>query len=193
MACHSVTIGLAIWYFLRICMSPLVSEIGPVFIFSFRIFKWPKLCCFVRYLIDVEGMRPDDAIECKYEGCHCLSLPIKARGGNGRTTLQVLEKVMYMRQYKIPEGKWRVKRKECCLWGWGCGSVAEHLLSVCGTQVWSPAPGEGRARIGMEDGLLPKSLWRNVSAGVSCISLWLVSECELWSAFSARSLPVPLF
>lgn len=79
-------------------------------------------------------MRPDDAIECKYEGCHCLSLPIKAKGGNGRTTLQVLEKVMYMRQYKIPEGKWRAKRKECCLWGWGCGSVAEHLLSV-----WNPS------------------------------------------------------
>lgn len=41
--------------------------------FSFRIYKWPKLCCFVRYLIDVEGMRPDDAIEL-FNRCrgHCL-------------------------------------------------------------------------------------------------------------------------
>lgn len=58
-----------------------------------------------RYLIDVEGMRPDDAIECKYEGCHYFSLPIKVKGENGRATFQFLEKIMYMMQYKMPERK----------------------------------------------------------------------------------------
>lgn len=42
MACHSVTVGLDIWYFLRICMSPLVSEIGPVFIFLFIYLSDPN-------------------------------------------------------------------------------------------------------------------------------------------------------
>lgn len=33
-------------------------------------------------MIDVEGMRPDDAIECKYAGYHYFSLFIKVGGGN---------------------------------------------------------------------------------------------------------------
>lgn len=33
-------------------------------------------------MIDVEGMRPDDAIECKYKACHHFSLLIKVEGGS---------------------------------------------------------------------------------------------------------------
>lgn len=55
-----------------------------------------QLCCFVRYLIDVEGMRPDDAIECKYECCHYFSLFIKVEGGNVDVFLKFWKKEMFV-------------------------------------------------------------------------------------------------
>lgn len=43
-------------------------------------------------MIDVEDMRPDDAIECKYEGYHCFSLFIKVEGRNVDEFLKFYEK-----------------------------------------------------------------------------------------------------
>ena len=47
-----------------------------------------RILFFCRYLIDVEGMWPDDAIECKYKGCHYFSLVIKFEGRNVREFLK---------------------------------------------------------------------------------------------------------
>lgn len=47
-------------------------------------------------MIDVQGMRPDDAIERKYEGCHHFFLFIKVEGGNVDEFLKFWKKEMFV-------------------------------------------------------------------------------------------------